>query len=133
MKSFLFNKNLWNLILREEEKKTVEDQLQDIQTRTDKIEKKIGQVLYLFGHLEGHEHSGHHMMGYPDLLNPHSNYMGGGYALPYGMMSPAMMGYGGFGFGYGIPGGMPMGGYNYPDKQDENHDGESLLKKFLKI
>ena len=84
----------------------------------------------------GHWESGnvmHHGLSPLNLMNPYSNYMGGGYALPYGMMSPAMMGYGGFGFGMGFPGGMPMGAYNYPDKQDQHDDDRELVQKYLKV
>lgn len=115
---------------------SVEEQLNDITKRIEKIEKKMNAVLFHNGHWVEDDQSrvlNHHHVGYLDLLNPHSNYMGGGYALPYGYMSPMMMGYGGFGFGMGFPGGMPMGAYNYPDKQDEGPDDRVLLQRFLKV
>jgi hypothetical protein len=94
----------------------------------------MNMLLFHQGHWE-HGHPSDHAndLGPLDLMNPYSNYMGGGYALPYGMMSPAMMGYGGFGFGMGFPGGMPMGAYNYPDKQDDGHDDRKLILKQLRV
>ena len=114
----------------------------------DKINQKINLVLAY----NGHPHSDSDMemtiygpvdrkttnandiktFGHPNIMDPNSNFMGGGYALPYGVMSPAMMGYGGMGFGMGFPGGMPMGAYNYPDKQDDAQE-RLLREKYLKV
>ena len=63
--------------------------------------------------------------------------MGGGYAMPYGIMNQAMMGYG---HPYGMMGmmgggGLPMSGYNYPDNQEDQSSNEKKrsLKKLLKV
>ena len=94
----------------------------------NKIEQKISLILAYNGHSDSSmemtpygpidrkakDANDIKTLGHPNFLDPNSNYMGGGYALPYGVMSPAMMAYGGMGFGVGIPGGMPMGAYNYP-------------------
>jgi hypothetical protein len=113
--------------------------LADVKKRTKKVEKKINMILMHHGHIvfdDDHEEEdgAHHMgygMGHADFLNPHSNYMGGGYALPYGVMSPMMMGYGGFGYGMGMgtTGAMPMGAYNYPDKQEQDETKRQLRNR----
>lgn len=119
---------------------SINEQMLDITKRTEKVEQKMNMILNSQGHFDTDPATREkspmgHAMGYPDFMNPHSNFMGGGYALPYGVMSPMQMGYGGFGYGMGLgaSGGMPMGAYNYPDAQDKEADARMLAQKYFKV
>ena len=111
--------------------------MEDIRQRMFGIEDKIDQVLNHHGHYMGHHHTSEIPAEMEDELspfNPMNQFMGGGHAMPVGVMNPGMINYG---MPYGMPGvgGMPMGAYNMPDNQDDGGtpSDERKLKAHLKV
>jgi hypothetical protein len=134
------------LINRELEQLPVSEQLKDVNNRLFDIEDKLDHVLYHHGH-DANIHSIHYdgfggvhttskedpnshhsQMKMEDMAtNPFGHFMGGGYAMPAGVMSQSMMGYGNP-YGSMGPLGMgsiAMGGYNFPDNQTDNSTPEN--------